>query len=175
MLQNDGLVAITHNRGAVVTEVSFRQVIEAYDLREVLEPYAARLGAARAAPADVARLEAQQRALLTVPRDLEGMLTVDKADELLHEFIAQASGNALLVEIIRRARLLTRRLLTIVPPERYQRGIAEHLVILAAYRRRDAEGAERAVRAHVRNAKERLLGYELAGARPLRKREQRAV
>lgn len=168
MLQNDGLVAITHNRGAVVTEIPFRQIMEAYELRELLEPYAARAGAPRADTEEVSRLEAMQRRLPHVPQDLEDVLTVDRADEELHEFIARTGGNALLAQMVRKARLLTRRLVMIVPAERYRKGIGEHLAILAAYRRRGGALAEQLVREHVRNAKNRLLGSEISLGGPIK-------
>jgi DNA-binding GntR family transcriptional regulator len=168
MLQNDGLVAITHNRGAVVTEIPFRQIMEAFELRELLEPHAARAGAPRADLEEVSRLETMQRGLPHVPRDLEDVLAMDRADEELHELIARASGNALLAQMVRKARLLTRRLILIVPPERYPKGIGEHLAILSAYRRRDGTLAEHLVREHVRNAKNRLLGNEISVGGPIK-------
>ncbi len=168
MLQNDGLAAIAHNRGAVVTEIPFRQIMEAYELRELLEPFAARAGAPRADPEDVARLETMQRRLPHTPRGLEDVLAMDRADEELHEFIAQSAGSVLLAQMVRKARLLTRRLVLIVPPERYRKGIDEHLAMLSAYRRRDGVLAEHLVREHVRNAKNRLLGSDISLGGPIK-------
>jgi len=70
--------------------------------------------------------------------------------------------------MVRKARLLTRRLVLIVPPERYRKGIGEHLAILSAYRRRDGALAEHLVREHVRNAKNRLLGSEISLGGPIK-------
>jgi DNA-binding GntR family transcriptional regulator len=157
LLQNDGLVAITPNRGAAVTEISLQQILEAYELRGLLEPYAGRAGAQWADLAEVERLEQVQRRVSSQPATIEDALSFDLADEELHEFVARTSRNGLLQQTVRKARVITRRALLVVAPERYEQSAKEHLAILAAYRRRDGERAARALRDHLRRAKERLL------------------
>jgi DNA-binding GntR family transcriptional regulator len=166
MLQSDGLVVIIPNRGAAVTEISFQHIIEAYELRELLEPYAGRVGANRADLAEVERLERLQRQVSSRPATLDDALAFDLADEELHDFVVRSSRNGLLEQTVRKARVITRRALLIVAPERYERSAKEHLAILAAYRRRDGERAERALREHLQRAKERLLSRGASRPRP---------
>jgi DNA-binding GntR family transcriptional regulator len=157
MLQNDGLVAITHNRGSVITEISIEHVLDAYEIRELLEPHAALVGAARTDPGEIDRVESMLRRLTLIPEGIDEVLAHDSADETLHDFIARASGNALLRQMVRKARLVTRRLVLVVSPDRSRKAMVEHLAILAACRKRDGVQAGHLLKEHIHNAKSRLL------------------
>jgi DNA-binding GntR family transcriptional regulator len=157
MLQNDGLVSIAPNRGAVVTEMSVKAVLEAYEVREVLEPYSAVAGMVRFDQREIRRLISLHEGLRTPPATFEDALSFDRADEELHGFVARGSGNELIQQTIRKARTITRRVFLVVAPERYEQSMREHLGILRAFLRRDEGDVKRLLSEHLRRARERLL------------------
>ena len=96
-LVNEGLSISVAYRGIFVRRISLRQVREIYELRIGIEGLAAMLAAERARKADLGRLD---RLLIAMDAERAG----DEADELkllnerFHRAIAEASGNALLVQ-----------------------------------------------------------------------------
>src|SRR5947209_4963492 len=61
-LSQDGFVVLEPNRGASVRRCSPREVVDAYEAREVLEGFAAWLAARQAGPQDVQRMAAANEA-----------------------------------------------------------------------------------------------------------------
>jgi DNA-binding GntR family transcriptional regulator len=57
-LSHDKLVTLKRNRGAFVAQPTAREAHEVFEARALLEPRTARSAAARATPADIARLQA---------------------------------------------------------------------------------------------------------------------
>ena len=116
------------------------------DVRMIVEPAAARLAAARATPAQIFEIEAAYRGMAeSTPHDLEACCAHDLA---LHERIIAATGNRMLIRFagaIRTALLLCVRIASSAR-ERSDFSLAEHHAVVAAIHRRDADGAETAMR-----------------------------
>lgn len=64
-LSAEGLVVIKPRQGATVTELTAKQFLDAYQVREALEVLAVRLAVPRLTPADLAELDALQEAMQT--------------------------------------------------------------------------------------------------------------
>lgn len=132
------------------------QIMEA---RLVIEPHLAHLVCANGTALDFLEMERCVKAGAAADR-MEGFEIWDTA---LHEAIAAATKNPVVVascRLISRARdgsewgELKRRSLT---PERRTIYQGEHEEIVAALRRRDAKGAETALRSHLLRIRENLL------------------
>jgi DNA-binding GntR family transcriptional regulator len=155
-LASEGLVTMTPQRGALVAEVSFRDVLEAYHVREIIEPPASSDAAGMISDDTLQRLgalldyEPQERP------DHEQQLHYSAVDNELHDSIIAAAGNDLMLGIIRQVRSITARARFLVPYGRSISSHCEHLKILNALKDRDAEAAERIMREHIRNAQARL-------------------
>ena len=150
-LRDDRLVAIVPQLGTFVTLIAADAVADAHFVREALECSAIRLAAERAAPRDLADLQAnvaeQERA--EESGDAEAF---DRLDEALHRMICELSGREVAWRISQRARgqLDRVRRLSIPAPGYRRQMIDEHREVLAAVAASDAEGAERALRHHLR-------------------------
>ena len=157
-LAAEGLVTITPRRGAVVTQLTKAEFLEAYQVREALETLGARLAVPAISEAELARMdeaiarmgEAAQR------RDVDLFFDANNA---FHGVLMAASRNRKLVEI-------HDRLITQMGPYRRPsarlRGdlapsIAEHRAILDAVRARDVERATALVIQHVNVPQRRLV------------------
>lgn len=122
--------------------------LEVIEVRMALEPALARLAAVRASPLDIARI---QRAAVVADGD------AGSNDLAFHKAIGAAAGNKLAAglyflvrEIGRDARLKLGRNAP-VPPQRLAQRNAEHRAVAEAIAARDADAAERAMRAHLAN------------------------
>lgn len=135
---------IGHNGESLVRATNPIEVIE---MRIAIEPFLARLAALRAAPAEMAAIDAA--ATTTTGADS------GTADLTFHKLIAAGSGNKLaaaLYGLLRRvARDSRLRLSTPRPlhPSRTQQRDAEHRAIARAIIARDPDAAERAMRLHL--------------------------
>ncbi len=154
-LQEDGLVEIRHGRGAWVKQVSFRDIVEAYEIRMLVEPYAARQAASHLSAECAQRL----RQMLDMFR--EPTLTIElprrwQIDAQLHDVILDAAGNSLLREMIWDLRMRTERAFTYIADERLEMFRQEHVVVIQTIVNGDAVNAERLMREHLEHARDSL-------------------
>lgn len=154
-LQTEGLVDIEHGRGARVSEVSFRDVMEAYQVRELVEPYAARLAVGQLDSGFAQRLRNMLDAL-TAPS-----LTSDKStrwhlDRELHDLILEAAGNELLRTLVWDLRMRTDRGYAYVADRWMEASRQEHVRIVEAILSGDTDAAEELMCEHLANTKTRL-------------------
>lgn len=116
------------------------------EARQVFEPAAARLAAQRATPAQILTIERAYAGMAdSLPDDVEAC---NRHDLEFHESIIAASGNVLLMRlaITIRTALLALFRVSSNARESYENSLAEHQAVAIAIRKRDAEGAERAMR-----------------------------
>lgn len=149
-LSAEGLVTSNPNRRTTVVNFSQQDVIETFQLREILECGAARLAAKNVQPAQLVELRKvaeQCDALADNPAQKKAKLDLDNQFHLL---VAEASGNSLLRHEIARCNRRARAIqwLKLDPPTMKQ-AHPEHLRIIAAAERRDADAAEAAMKAHL--------------------------
>jgi DNA-binding GntR family transcriptional regulator len=149
-LQHEGFVEIQPNRGAQVRAFSVEEATRILQVREVLEGLAAGLAAEKATAAQLAELH-------DIVAEMESTLA---ADDLLghlplvgrfHQRIIEAAGNEFIEQFLSvlRAPLIRHQFRVILVPGRKDESLAEHREILTSLTRRDAPGAERAMRRHI--------------------------
>ncbi|HXZ50095.1 MAG TPA: GntR family transcriptional regulator [Usitatibacter sp.] len=161
-LEQRGLVERIPNRGAVVIRLDLSQVFYIYDLREVLEGLAARLATQNAPPQtwqeDLARFRGPLKDLVG-RGDLQDYIGHYEA---LRRKIIRAAGNPVLAEmldiIFEKTQVLIRRI--IILPGRAEVGRQQHVAMLQAMSRGDAEEAEKLRRSGLRSAKAAFDKYQ---------------
>ena len=159
-LAAEGVLEIEPYRGALVRRLGREDVLDLFQIREVLEGEAARLAATLIDEGDHrARLVA---AIAAVDGFLDRNDSVGYMDEnsRFHELIVELSGNKLLARLIGQLqvhafRLLFRRM--VVEDTAVENSIAEHDQVAAAILAGDPRAAERAMRHHVRRSGEMVL------------------
>lgn len=160
VLKSQGFVRDNGRRGLVVTPLEREFVRSIYQLREALDPMAARLAAERCSPADLA----EGRRLLADGRravESESVEVLIAADMRFHMWIYAASGNPLLVETMNHSWNHLRRAMGEILRHRPRRRKVwiEHEAILRAIIERDAKAAEALALAHARDAAQGLLAF----------------
>ncbi|MGE5334007.1 MAG: GntR family transcriptional regulator [Nitrososphaerota archaeon] len=157
-LEVQGLVAKNPSGGVIVGDVSRRQIEEAFELRQVLEGYAARLAAQVITEEDARALaDITDEAERAVSRGDWELLTA--LNDRFHERIQDIAGNQVLKRTMRSLREQTPAFRAFaLGPEQQQRGfVAEHRDLLRALISHDAELAETLAIQHQEHAKTLLL------------------
>ena len=149
-LTAEGLVTNNPNRRTTVVSFNRQDVVETFQLREILECAAARLAAKHATSAqltEIRKVAEDCDALAGNPAQKKAKLDLDNQ---FHLKLAEAGGNALLAQEIARCNRRVRAIqwLKLDPPTMKQ-AHPEHLKVLTALEKRDADAAEAAMKAHL--------------------------
>ena len=151
-LEGEGWIIVSPQSGTYVRGLSTKEIDDVLEIRLVLETYVAGVASQRIEQSELAELRAAFQAFgPTVGSDR--INEYFDLDLRVHLAIYKAAGNELitqnLVDLIDKVRWI-RRGSTGWPP-RIQEAYEEVERILAALERRDAEGARRAMHAHISN------------------------
>lgn len=158
-LEQEGLVQSTPFKGAVVGEYTRQDLIEIYELREMLETWAIREAATSMGRQELARLEemiAEGERLRGGSGDIAALTEViDEFDKFL---FAQVTNPriATLIENLR-AHLTRIGRLTAEIPGRLHTSVDEHAAIAYALRSGDPGAAAAALRGHILSVRDDLL------------------
>jgi DNA-binding GntR family transcriptional regulator len=157
-LEQEGLVETTSFKGAVVTGYSRQDLIEIYELRELLENAAARAAAESMTEADLARLShiSQESRKLKRSNDAAGLAALlSEFDDVVFDQVRNSRIRALLENL--RAHLTRIGLLTAEIPGRIDASVDEHEKIVAAIVAHDPELAEQQMSQHIRSVRDDQL------------------
>jgi DNA-binding GntR family transcriptional regulator len=159
-LSGIGIVDLLPNRGAIVRQVTAKEVREICQVRRVLECEATRLACGRIDLHELHALDARLRRLMNVRRLGGGFIERARAaDSQLHDLVAESCGNAFLAKEIGRLKLLFRAFRDVAwewnrankDYHRFAEEAREHLAIVAALLAGDAKEAARAMARHIRS------------------------
>jgi DNA-binding GntR family transcriptional regulator len=154
-----GVVETTAFRGARVRRPSTAELLEAFVVRAELESLAARSAIPGITDADLEELAAHvaemQRSADAGDAHAEAM-----ADAAFHRRIIELSGNTTLVRVWQKLEPFSRTYITIESPGADRRRIADqHIPVLDALRRRDADLATAVLRRHFDDAASMLASH----------------
>jgi len=149
LLEQEGFVRTRPRRGIYVVRKSKREIVEMITVMAALESMAARLAARLAPDDDIAELRRLMDAFHD-GTDGERLEEYSAANIAFHQAIIRSSGCSLIAEMTENLFLHMRaiRKITIHQDNRASRSIVDHLAIIEALERRDAELAERLAREH---------------------------
>lgn len=161
-LAREGLVCAIPRRGYRVARISLKDIHDVFELRQMLEPAAARMAAGR--------MDAQQLRLLDEiacaayqPGDAKSTARFLDANRKIHVTVARAAGNARLAGAVERlleemARLLH---LGLGLRDRSREMARENRTLLKALARGDGDAAERISREQIEAARSMVLSAVL--------------
>lgn len=162
MLEATGLVTKQHLIGyCTVPKLNRKQFETLYELRLLLEPYAAERAAQHMTDAALNELRALALEMKPSPVD-DSRASYDRfadKDAEFHHRLAEGGGNELIAESLARLHvhlhIFRLRFHTEVTTEAY----AEHALVMQALIRRDPKGASAAMRSHLENSYKRLVQF----------------
>ena len=157
-LERDGFVENVPGRGCFVSRISFQDVKELFEIREILECEVVKRAALKG---NVEKVDAVRRKFESQENNGEkSSQTLFKAGDRIHLYLFESFGNSRLNEIYRRLQEHVERMrihfFNEAHEERSKEAYKEHVEILDALAARNPERAENAVRTHLRNSIEFL-------------------
>lgn len=161
LLELEGLVETTPNKGAVVLGISHKDVEDIYAIRQLVEGLAARWAAEKISPHD----KKEMHKILDLMEFYAQRGDIDEIADLdnqFHHIIYEASGSKILNltlsnlhQYVQLARLESLRM-----PRRLEKTLAEHRAIMQSFLDNDPDQAEIAVVEHVRQAYLNIKGQD---------------
>jgi len=150
-LLKDGLLEQDPQRRLRVVRFSREDVVELYDMRELLESACAERAATRMSDEDLADLRRRAMDLRKAPRTAAWKARALDFDVFFHDRIARASGNRRLHEDVSRYRLLVRAFCRITGNvDNLEQALIEHVELLRTLEARDGRAAGKSMAAHIR-------------------------
>lgn len=155
-LADDGLVKIVARRGAYVANISIKDMLDVFEVREDMEGFAAELAAQRINEEEKKELrgisEAYDKALDT-PDDKEKIIELD---EKFHNFIVACCGNETLSELVKYVQELSLRFRYLYYNDYslYASTAEQHHKIVDAINSGNTEVARKEADAHVKSLKD---------------------
>lgn len=154
-LEKEGLLYSIPNKGVFMQELSPKEAIDLYSVREVLECMAAELASAMIDEGTIGRMEAnlaEQRKAI----ESSDLVAYSKLDFDFHFAVYSSTANGYLIDLLqdikKRMRPMVQQMNTILP-ELYQ----DHLTILEALKSGDAATAKEGFRTHNERMKRLIL------------------
>ena len=157
-LEKEGLVTIEPRRGAYVSDISIKDMVDIMEVREDLEGLAPPLAARRINEEEAKELtkitEKYSEAIKSANTD-----DIVKYDELFHKLVVSCSGNRTLIQMVGNVQELALRFRYLYYDDfsRYEGMPDEHYVIMNAIVNGDEGKAREEADAHIKRLKEFLL------------------
>jgi len=171
LLEKDGFVEILPRRGAIVSEITIDKIFSIWEMRLVLEPYAAKISAPFITEEELQRAEQMMETVISRPEDMgkhlesellfHSLLTNHLENELMREELLTLMSNSMRMrwfEKYGKGRGLLSESQNIETSNR------EHIEIIQVMRKHDPDQVSNVVRRHVRNSTIRfmqLCGHEM--------------
>ena len=158
MLEKEGYVELTPNKGYYVVEIGVKEVEELYDIRETLEILAVRRGIANQNLQSLKRLD---QAMNMYAEDVKRPLTRKRLilDEEFHLAIAELSQNKTLVEILERVfnKIYLKHRIEGLSSKRGEIAKSEHQEIYQAILSKNVSLAVEKMRKHITGSRKNAL------------------
>lgn len=154
-LASEGLITLRPRRGAFVADLSITDLQQIFEVRRVIEGYAATLAAERATPADCAALRSALEQLGNSESDTQLHIEMDRH---FHRALARSAHNKYLETTLSRMYNLNLRLwfLALAKIGPMRESIEELQRVLDAIERHDGPAAEGAIREHITGFQEKI-------------------
>jgi DNA-binding GntR family transcriptional regulator len=166
-LEAEGIVRLIPQRGVMIREPSETEINDVYAMRGFVEPAAARRYAETGDLTRIAEVREQTLEILErKAKDRHELAQLSRersrVDDLLHEVILANLGNAVVVELFDRLRIVVQISRVALPPRFLDSlpGLREHLLVIAAIEARDAAEAESLMFWHLEMGRRRSVGID---------------
>lgn len=153
-LENEGFIEIVPRRGAIVKELTLKDINDLYAIKANLEGLAARQAAEFLSVKDIDRLKRiNERFGDITENDPDVIEEYLKSNIDFHNIFIQSSKNIKLIEILEGLSKNFERMRTmlVTMSDRSAIAIQEHYEIIKAFESRDPDQAEQMVRWHIQN------------------------
>ena len=164
-LADDGLVKVEPRRGAYVANISIKDMLDVFEVREDMEGFVAKLAAQRITDEEKDQLKAIAKEYEKAIAEADDKEKIISLDEKFHNFIVKCSGNETLSELVNYVQELSLRFRYLYYDDSslYESTLEQHNRIMEAINSGRADEARIEADAHVKTHKEFIfaLGEKL--------------
>ena len=153
-LTQEGLLEWLPRRAIYVKRFTPREVAQIFEVREGLEPMAARMAAGRIDPEEVDELEEMFEEFTENPTPA-AVRRYLQADRHFHWRLVELAENPYLAAAMESVNMMISAYQVGIPRSLAE-SLPEHRAILHALRKQDPEASEQAMRVHIRRSREKL-------------------
>jgi len=157
-LETEGFISLIPRKGAVVSPITDKDVVEFYAIKSLLEGYAARTACPALTPRDIKRLEGLNTAMKKCADkgDVKGFF---KLDNQFHDTFLKACGNDKLCALVHNLvqQFERFRVTALSLPGRMNESVGQHDDIIKAFKDSDAALVETLVRANAEKGRDVLV------------------
>jgi len=156
-LETEGFITVQPRKGAIVASFSAQDVSDFYDLKVILEGYAARLATMALTEEEIDRMDTLNKMMEAASAKKDIRKVLDLHNEFHNTFL-RAAGNDRLHQIVQTmvAQFQRYRMILAVPGK-VEGSIDQHKEIVDAFRKRDPDLAEKLVQKNALYGKKILL------------------
>ncbi len=156
-LETEGFIKVQAHRGAYVAPITEKDIREFYEIKSLLEGYAARLACSRMGEEDIKKLEEINNKLEEAHKKNEWRLAFKLHNEFHDKFLRNC-GNEKLYQILHALTQQFQRFrIALTMSGKIEGSIAQHKEIVNAFRKRNAEGIEKLVQENATYGSETLI------------------
>jgi len=157
-LETEGFISLIPRKGAVVSPITDKDVVEFYAIKSLLEGYAARTACPALTPRDIKRLEGLNTAMKKCADkgDVKGFFRLDNQ---FHDTFLKACGNDKLCTLVHNLvqQFERFRVTALSLPGRMKDSVGQHDDIIQAFKDSDAALVETLVRANAEKGRDVLV------------------
>lgn len=157
-LESEGFITVTPRKGAVVSPITDKDVSEFYEIKSLLESFAAKTACVKLSQKDIKRLETlnAQMAKCAERSDVKGFFRLDNQ---FHDTFLTACGNEKLCALIHHLvqQFERFRITALSLPGRMNDSVIQHDEIIEAFRNCDTALVENLVRANAERGRDVLV------------------
>ncbi len=159
-LEAESLVTLIPNKGAIVTDIQADDILNNWEMRQLLEPYAAGKSASLIPDSEV---EAIRGEILNIKQSPFNNDRYVASDTKMHEILYIHLPNAFLKDTIRRVHQMSIRIRyfpedsPVMHEQIVNEVLQEHLSIIDALKTRDPAKVSESVQTHLRNGEKRAM------------------
>ncbi len=157
-LESEGFITVTPRKGAVVSPITDRDVKEFYEIKSLLEGYAARTACDKMTDKDIKRLEALNASMVKceAKEDFKGFFRYDND---FHATFLRACGNDKLLTLVHALvqQFERFRMTALSLPGRMEVSLRQHSDIIDAFKQMNATKVETLVMANAEKGRDLLV------------------
>lgn len=156
-LESEGFITFTPRKGAIVSPITDKDVIEFYAIKGLLEGYAAKMACCKISDKEIRRME-DLNSQMTKCAERNDVKNFFKLDNQLHDVFLKICGNDKLYNLIH---VLVQqferfRKTSLSLSGRMWSSVKQHNEIIEAFKKRDVDLVERLVKANAEKGGEQL-------------------
>jgi len=157
-LESEGFITVTPRKGAVVSPITDKDVSEFYEIKSLLEGYAAKTACAKLSSKDIRKLETlnAQMEKCAERGDVKGFF---KLDNQFHDTFLKLCGNEKLCVLVHQLvqQFERFRITALSLPGRMSVSVRQHVEIIEAFKKGNSSVVEGLVRANAEKGRDVLV------------------